>query len=174
MIPAQGELLIEETRTKQGFHAFVYPFAGRLVHEGLATLCAFRLARMEPRSVSVAFNDYGFELHCGEEFPLDESGWRELFDPRTLLPDLIECMNVHELARRQFREIARVAGLVLNNYPGKVRSQRSLQTSSGLLFDVFAKYDGDNLLLAPALRSPGIDVHSPLICPASPRAKNPQ
>ncbi len=151
-VPEPGELLIEQTRTAAGFHSFVYPFAGRLVHEGLATLCAFRLARDRPRSVGVAFNDYGFELHAAEEFALDEEGWRELFEPRTLLPDLLECMNVHELARRQFREVARVAGLVLSSYPGRARGTRSLQASSGLLFDVFAKYDTDNLLLAQAQR----------------------
>ena len=152
VVPGEGELLIEETRTRHGYHAFVYPFAGRLVHEGLATLGAFRLARQQPRSIGIAFNDYGFELHCAQEFALDEDGWREVFDPRALLPDLLECMNVHELARRQFREIARVAGLVINSYPGKARSMRSIQTSSSLLFDVFAKYDSDNLLLAQAQR----------------------
>ena len=119
VVPAPGEMLIEETRTKHGHHAFVYPFAGRLVHEGLATLCAFRLARNEPRSIGIAFNDYGFELHCAQEFALDEEGWRELLEPRTLLPDLIECMNVHELARRQFREISRVARSGAEHYPGK-------------------------------------------------------
>ena len=152
IVPAADQLLVEETETREGYHAFVYPFAGRLVHEGLATLFAFRLSQQRPRSIQLAFNDYGFELRCAEPFDLDAEGWMELCDTRTLLVDLLDCMNVHELARRQFREIARVAGLVLGGYPGKPKSNRSLQASSGLMYDVFTKYDSDNLLIAQAQR----------------------
>ena len=152
IVPARDQLLVEETQTREGYHAFIYPFAGRLVHEGLATLFAFRLSQQKPRSIQLAFNDYGFELRCAEPFDLDAEGWMELCDTRTLLVDLLDCMNVHELARRQFREIARVAGLVLGGYPGKPKSNRSLQASSGLMYDVFTKYDSDNLLIAQAQR----------------------
>ena len=103
IIPQANQLLVEETETRDGYHTFVYPFAGRLVHEGLATLFAFRLSQQKPRSIQLAFNDYGFELRCAESFGLDAEGWMELCDSRTLLPDLLECMNIHELARRQFR-----------------------------------------------------------------------
>ncbi|MGI9242945.1 MAG: ligase-associated DNA damage response DEXH box helicase [Verrucomicrobiales bacterium] len=151
-IPSASQLLVEETETREGHHAFVYPFAGRLVHEGLATLFAFRLSQQRPRSIQLAFNDYGFELRCAESFGLDAEGWKELCDTRTLLPDLLECMNIHELARRQFREIARVAGLVVGGYPGRPKSNRSLQASSGLIYEVFTKYDADNLLIAQAQR----------------------
>lgn len=152
VVPASGQLLIEETETSEGYHAFIYPFAGRLVHEGLATLFAFRLSQQKPRSIQLAFNDYGFELRCAESFGLDAEGWMELCDTRRLLPDLLKCMNIHELARRQFREVARVAGLVLGGYPGKPKSNRSLQASSSLIYEVFTKYDKDNLLVAQAQR----------------------
>jgi ATP-dependent Lhr-like helicase len=61
-------------------------------------------------------------------------------------------MNAAELGKRQFRGIARVAGLVLQGYPGKKKTARALQVSAGLLYDVFSKYDPDNLLLAQAQR----------------------
>jgi ATP-dependent Lhr-like helicase len=151
-IPHPHELLIETTHTKDGFHAFVYPFAGRLVHEGLSALCAYRLSRESPRTLQTSFTDYGFEIHAPEDFPADEETWRELFRSDTLLPDLIDCMNVAELARRQFREISRVAGLVIENFPGPKRTKRNLQASTALLYNVFRQYDPDNLLLAQAQR----------------------
>jgi ATP-dependent Lhr-like helicase len=151
-IPATDELLIEMTETKEGHHVFIYPFAGRLVHEGLAALCAFRLADGQEKTIGIAFNDYGFELLCDEPFAMSDEDWREVFRFDTLLPDMLECMNITELAKRQFRGIARVAGLIIAGYPGQKKSMRSIQASAGLLFDVFSKYDPDNLLIVQAQR----------------------
>ena len=152
VIPAPDECLVEETTTREGSHVYVYPFAGRLVHEGLATLVAWRIARESPVSIHVAFNDYGFELYSRADLSRDVPAWQALLAPEHLLEDLEACLNTTELARRHFREIARVAGLVLTGFPGQPKSARSLQASSGLLFDVFARYDPDNLLLAQARR----------------------
>ncbi len=152
VVPGPGQLLIEQTETKDGHHAFVFPFAGRLVNEGIGLLVAWRMARGEARSIQVTPNDYGFELHSPAplEFTADE--WRVLLSPEGLLEDLPGCLNTAELGRHQFREVARVAGLVLQGYPGSPKTAKSLQASSGLLYDVFTKYDPDNLLLAQARR----------------------
>lgn len=152
VIPKPGQLLIEEARSKDGTHVFIYPFAGRLVNEGLATLAAFRLARMRPVTIDTHFSDYGFELASPSDLFLDEAGYHALLSPENLLADLSDCMNTHELARRQFREISRVAGLVLQGFPGNQKGAKSLQASSGLMYDVFARYDPDNLLLVQARR----------------------
>ena len=63
-------------------------------------------------------------------------------------------MNTAELARRQFHEIARVSGLILQPMPGakSASKQRELQSSSSLLFEVLRRYDPENLLLAQAER----------------------
>ena len=65
-------------------------------------------------------------------------------------------LGAHEVPRGQrealFREIARVAGLVFQGYPGEGRSTRQLQVSSSLLYDVFARFDPDSLLLRQAQR----------------------
>ncbi|MEM0895865.1 MAG: ligase-associated DNA damage response DEXH box helicase [Verrucomicrobiota bacterium] len=151
-VPQPEELLVETTDTSQGHHVFLYPFAGRLVHEGLANLLAFRLSQAEPRTIHVAFNDYGFELTSDRPFAPPVEDWPEFFRVDTLLVDLLDCMNIAELARRQFREIARVAGLIVGNFPGRQKTMRTLQASSSLLFDVFNKYDENNLLLAQSQR----------------------
>jgi len=151
-IPAKGRLLIERTATREGHHLFFYPFAGRLVHEGLAALVAHRLTAGEPRSVTATVNDYGIELLSPEPIDFDEAGWQALFDRERLLDDLLACVNGSQLARRYFRDIARIAGLVFTGYPGENRSARHLQASSELFFDVFTDFDPDNLLLDQARR----------------------
>ena len=66
--------------------------------------------------------------------------------------DLIKGLNAAEMGRRQFREIARIAGLIFQGYPGEPNPARQLQASSALLYEVFAEYDPDNLLLRQAVR----------------------
>ena len=151
-IPRQDELLIEETKSREGYHLFIYPFAGRLVHEGLAALCAFRLARRTPLSFSMSANDYGFELVSPVPAPLRESLADGLFSGRNLADDIAQCLNGVEMAKRQFREIARIAGLVFSGFPGAQKTARQLQASTGLLYDVFQNYDPGNLLLDQARR----------------------
>lgn len=151
-IPAPGELLIESTQSRDGHHLFVYPMAGRLVHEGLSTLVAYRLAQAEPRTISAFATDYGFELLATTPLELDEADWRRLLSTENLLDDVLACVNGTELARRQFRDVARVAGLIFSGYPGGRKSTRQLQASSGVLFDVFQQYDPANLLLDQARR----------------------
>jgi ATP-dependent Lhr-like helicase len=151
-LPAPDELLIETTRSRDGFHAFLFPFEGRLVHEGLVALLAWRLAREAPRTFGIYQTDYGIELACAEAFVPDEAGWRRVLSPERLTEDLLSCLNGTELAKRRFRDIARVAGLVFQGYPGAAKTTRQLQTSSGLLFEVFQRFDPGNLLLAQARR----------------------
>jgi ATP-dependent Lhr-like helicase len=151
-IPSSREFLIERVETKEGHHLFFYPFAGRLVHEGLAALIALRISRVRPISFSISCNDYGFELLAPEPAPIEEALERGLLSSEALAQDIPESLNAAEMARRQFREIARVAGLTFNGYPGQNKSVRQLQASSGLLFDVFLRYDSGNLLLDQANR----------------------
>jgi len=147
-LPDADTLLVEKWQGRDGPHFFLFPFAGRLVHEGLAALVAWRIARSKPATLTMAVNDWGFELAGRDAFAADPRAWRRLLSPANLLDDLLACMNGTEMARRHFREIARVAGLV----PGGRRSDRQTQASAGLIFDVLAEHDADNMLLAQARR----------------------
>lgn len=151
-IPRPDELLIESTETRDGHHLFVYPFEGRLVHEGLAALFAYRISQLVPITFSFSMNDYGFELLSAEKPPLEEALESGLLSTSHLLHDVLQSLNAAELARRQFREIARVAGLVFAGYPGQAKSMKQVQASSSLLYDVFVRYDPNNLLLHQAQR----------------------
>ncbi len=152
LIPAGDEILIEMTRTRAGHHVSLFPFEGRLVHEGLAALLAYRIARRAPCTIDLTVNDYGIELLSGHALLLDEGDWRVLLSEGDLLEDLLACVNETQMARRQFRAIARIAGLIFNGYPGAPRQGRQLQASSDMFFDVFRDYDPDNLLLDQARR----------------------
>ena len=149
-IPKENELLIEHIETKDGFHLFVYPFEGRLVHEAMAALLAFRLGKITPISFSFAMNDYGFELLSDQPIPLDDANVYELFSAENLLTDIQKSVNASEMARRKFRDIAVIGGLIYQGKPGEAVKQRHLQSSASLLFNVFSEYDPNNLLLRQA------------------------
>lgn len=152
-LPDDESLLIEHARSRTEEHLFLYPFAGRLVHEGLAALLAFRISRRTGEAVVTTQNDYGFSLSARRGLVLDEASLRFDLSSENLLDDLVACMNTAELARRQFREIARISGLILQTPPGqKDRSQRELQSSASLLYEVLHRYDSENLLLRQSER----------------------
>jgi ATP-dependent Lhr-like helicase len=149
-MPGENELLIEQIETKDGFHLFVYPFEGRLVHEAMAALLAYRISRGVPISFSFAMNDYGFELLSDQPIPLDDSNCYELFSPDDLTADIQRSVNSAEMARRKFRDIAVIGGLIFQGYPGEHVKTRHLQSSASLLFNVFSEYDPNNLLIRQA------------------------
>jgi ATP-dependent Lhr-like helicase len=151
-LPARGRLVFEQVASREGAHWFVYPFAGRLAHEGLAALLAWRIARDRPVTFSITINDYGLELLSAEPVELSARDWQRLFDPEHLDRDIVESLDAANLARYRFRDIARIAGLVQQGYPGKGKAVRQIQASSGLIFDVLSQYDRDNLLLDQARR----------------------
>jgi ATP-dependent Lhr-like helicase len=149
-VPRNNELLVEHIETKDGFHLFVYPFEGRLVHEAMAAILAYRISRITPITFSLAMNDYGFELLSDQPIPVDDSNVYELFSPDNLLNDIQRSMNSTEMARRKFRDIAVIGGLIFQGMPGEKKKARHLQASASLLFNVFSEYDPQNLLLRQA------------------------
>ena len=157
-LPTSEVLVLESMKSREGHHLFVYPFAGRSVHMGLASLIAFRVGRVQPITFSIAINDYGFELMAPEPvdwarmFDAPTGAGVDLFDTARLLEDVIDSLNATQLSQQRFREVARIAGLVFSGYPGQPKSNRQLQASSSLFFEVFRKHDAGNLLLTQAER----------------------
>jgi ATP-dependent Lhr-like helicase len=151
-VPKENELLIEHIETKDGFHLFVYPFEGRLVHEAMAAILAWRISQITPITFSFAMNDYGFELLSDQPIPLDDSNVYELFTDKNLFEDIQRSVNSTEMAKRKFRDIAVIGGLIFQGYPGEYKKARHLQSSASLLFKVFAEYEPNNILLKQAYR----------------------
>jgi ATP-dependent Lhr-like helicase len=154
-LPTPQTLLAETLQTREGWHLFLYPFAGRNVHLGLASLLAWRAGQASAGTFSIAVNDYGFELLSGAE--RDWAGdLPRLLDASVEMGELaaqvLGSLNAGELTRRRFRDIARIAGLVPSAHPGARKSARQLQASSSLFYDVFRKYDPENSLLRQAER----------------------
>ena len=59
-------------------------------------------------------------------------------------------LNSSELARRKFRDIARISGMIFSGYPGKYVRTKHLQSSTSLLFDVIREHEPTNLLILQA------------------------
>jgi ATP-dependent Lhr-like helicase len=146
-LPSLDEFLVEYLETGDGYHLMMYPFEGRFVHEGMASLVAYRIAQIKPISFSIAMNDYGFELLSDQEIPVYEALETDLLGEDNLLKDIQASVNSIEMARRKFRDIAAISGLVFKGFPGKPVKDRHLQSSSQLFFNVFHEYDSSNLLL---------------------------
>lgn len=146
VIPRRDEFLVEYFNDKEGWHLLFYPFEGRFVHEGMAALVARRLARDLPISFSLAMNDYGFELLSDQEIDVELLINKALFSTADLYADIQSSINSVEMARRKFRDIAKISGLIFSGYPGRRKKERHLQSSAQLLFDVFKAYEPDNLL----------------------------
>ena len=149
-LPAAGDFLIERYDARDGAHCFLYPFAGRTVHLGLATLLGFRLSQGSAISLSYAVNDYGLALLVPKDQAAAlsaESLRAALFRPGDCLAqDLLDALQTGGLAQRRFREIARVAGLVFAGPPGAEKTSRQFAASSNLFYEVFQKYDPENAL----------------------------
>lgn len=150
-IPNQNQLLVEQCKTRDGFHIFIFPFEGRLVHEGMASLIAFRISRISPITFSLAMSDYGFELLSDREVNLEELlEEHALFSTKNLLDDIQHSINANEMAKRKFREIASIAGMIFQGYPGQAVRTSHMQASSSLLFETFSDHEPDNLLIRQA------------------------
>ena len=149
-IPKADEFLVELIETKDGFHLFMYPFEGRLVHEVFSALMAYRISKLKQMTFTIAMNDYGFELLSDQTIPVTEDNIEDLLSKDNLMDDVVASINASEMASRKFRDIAVIAGLVVQSQPGTRKNNKSLQSSSGLIFRVLEDYEPDNLLLRQA------------------------
>lgn len=151
MIPKEGSLLIEKVKSELGYHLFFYPFEGMYVHEVLSGLVAYRMSRLQRITFSISMNDYGFELLSDQEIAIEEALELDLFTEEHLYEDINESINMTEMAQRKFRDVATIAGLIFQGYPGKTIKARHLQASSGIIYRVFREYDENNLLLKQSM-----------------------
>lgn len=150
IVPKPNEFLIESFETNDGHHYLFYPFEGRFVHEAMGSLLSYRISLLSPITFSLAFNDYGFELLSDQKLDMQEVLDNNLFTTEYLFDDLQKSLNSTEMARRKFRDIAVISGMVFTGYPEKGVKMKHLQSSSQLLFDVFKDYEADNLLYQQA------------------------
>lgn len=151
MIPEKDTLLIERVETEHGHHIFIYPFEGMFVHEVLSGLIAYRISKLQKITFSISMNDYGFELLSDQEIAIEEVLELDLFSEENLFEDINESVNMTEMAQRKFRDVATIAGLIFQGYPGKSIRAKHLQASSGILYKVFQTYDDDNLLIKQSM-----------------------
>jgi ATP-dependent Lhr-like helicase len=149
-LPKKNEFLVEYFHSSEGYHVVMYPFEGRFVHEGMAALIAYRISQGTPITFSIAMNDYGFELLSDQEIPIYEAIETNVLGNENLMKDIQASINSTEMARRKFRDIAAISGLIFKGLPGQKIKEKHLQSSSQLFFNVFHEYESQNLLLQQA------------------------
>ena len=149
-LPQNDEFLVEVIENRDGHQVFMYPFEGRAVHEVMATLIGLRISRISNISLSMAMNDYGFELYSDKPIPVSQENIAELLRSEGLMRDVEASINAAEMARRKFRDIAVISGLVLQNLYGKQRNNKSLQASAGLIFSVLEEHNPSHILIRQA------------------------
>ncbi|NJN04869.1 MAG: ligase-associated DNA damage response DEXH box helicase [Leptolyngbyaceae cyanobacterium RM1_1_2] len=149
-LPARHELLIEICKSREGQHLYVFPFEGRFVHEGLGFLWGYRFANQQKATFTVSVNDYGFEILGPKGYPFEKLFSDRFFALDRLFDDLKASLNISELTQRKFRGIAQIAGLVFKGYPSSQKTVSQLHISASLIYDVFSKYEPENLLLQQA------------------------
>jgi len=150
IVPKPSEFLIETFKTRDGYHHLFYPFEGRFVHEAMGSLLGYRISLLSPITFSLAFNDYGFELLSDQPIDIQQVLDNDLFTTDFMLDDLQKSLNATEMARRRFRDVAIISGMVFTGYPKRGIKMKHLQSSSQLLFDVFRDYEPGNLLFQQA------------------------
>ncbi len=151
-LPTPDDFLIELTSTKDTHSLFCFPFAGRLAHEGLAMLVAARLTRQQAATFTLSVNDYGFELQSPVSISISMNDLRVALSTDNLLEDILSAINSSEITKRQFRDIARISGLVFEGYPGRGKTSKQVQASSSLIYEVLENHDAENQLLYQAKR----------------------
>ncbi len=150
ILPKSNQLLIEQVKSDEGTHIYFYPFEGKYIHEVLAALTSYRISVSQPISFSIASNDYGFELLTDQDIEIEDFLELDLLSEENLIEDIYASINNTEMAKRKFRDIASIAGLIFQGFPGKGITNRHLQASSSMIFKVFQDYDPENLLLKQA------------------------
>ncbi|MEM6452344.1 MAG: ligase-associated DNA damage response DEXH box helicase [Cyanobacteria bacterium P01_D01_bin.105] len=151
-LPAANQCLVECCRTREGQHLYVYPFEGRNVHEGLGFLWAYRFSQLQKATFTISVNDYGFEILAAKDYPFKALFDEGFFSTRYLYEEIRASLNISELTQRRFRGISQVSGLVFKGYPSAKKTANQVQISSSLIYDVFSKYEPENLLLQQAER----------------------
>ena len=152
-LPEAQELLIETWKSREGQHLYVFPFEGRFVHEGLGFLWTYRFAQHQKATFTVSVNDYGFEILAPKGYCFEsvfQTYRSHFFELDNIVDDIRASLNLSELTQRRFRHIAQVANLVFQGYPSSRKTGSQLQVSAALIYEVFAKYEADNLLLLQA------------------------
>jgi ATP-dependent Lhr-like helicase len=140
-LPGRQYLLVEETETREGKHLFIFPFEGQRVHEALASLLSVRMSELSKVTFSFAVSEYGLEILAPSDFTFPIDKLRDLLSSKNLAADIQKSLNMTQLAKKQFREISQVSGLIHQNRAGNKRTMKNLQMSSSLIFDVFSAYE---------------------------------
>ncbi|MDA9951363.1 ligase-associated DNA damage response DEXH box helicase [Oligoflexaceae bacterium] len=152
IVPDQNQFLLEVWAQKRGTHLFAYPIRGRHANHSIGLILAYRLSKKLAATYSLVVSEYGVEIVINDNSKIEALLTPELLSPTGWSDDLKMAINMSELSKLHFREIARVSNLVWQNYPRARKRGSEIKASASLLHGVFSQFEPENPLLEQADR----------------------
>ncbi len=145
-LPGAQGLLVETFPRAGRWYLVAYSFEGRNAHQTLGMLLTRRMARAGFAPLGFVATDYVVGIWSAAQ----PTGIAALFDQDMLGDDLEAWMAESSMLRRNFRNVAVIAGLVQRHQPGAERSRRQVVVNTDLIYDVLRKHQPDHVLLRAA------------------------
>ncbi len=143
ILPSNDYLLTESFTYERLEHLVIYSFAGRNANQTLGLLVSQQMEAMNLKPLGFVANDYAVTFW----------GLKSVTNPSQILHKALTEANSEkwiessQMARRAFREIAVISGLIERRHPGKRKTGNQVTISTDLIYDVLNKYEPDHILL---------------------------
>jgi ATP-dependent Lhr-like helicase len=142
-LPKHDTLLIESFPHEKLHYTVLYSFAGRNANQTLGLLLTHAMEQKSLHPLGFVASDYALAVW----------GLRSLPDPAELIkvalaaPSIDAWIERSQMAKRAFREVAVIAGLVERNTPGKRKTGRQVRVSTDLIYEVLLRHEPNHILL---------------------------
>ena len=142
-MPGRDALLVESFIYDKLDHIVLYSFAGRNANQTFGLLLTQAMEQQELMPLGFVASDYGVAIW----------GLRAVIDAAALIKAALDAPAVDswiaasQMAKRAFREVAVIAGLVERNHPGKRKTGRQVTVSTDLIYEVLKRHEPDHILL---------------------------
>lgn len=143
-LPDKNSLLVESFK-HQGLHYFVcYSFAGRNANQTLGLLLSQQMEASALLPLGFVANDYAVAFWGLAPIVKPQQLMTEAFSQ----PNTAQWIEGSQMAKRAFRDIAVISGLVERRHPGKKKTGRQVTMSTDLIYDVLRHHEPDHVLLS--------------------------
>ena len=142
-LPRPGHLLIETFSYEKLDYVMIYSFAGRNANQTLGLLLTHAMEAKDLLPLGFVASDYALAVW----------GLRSVEDVRGLLENALDTQSIEDwitrsqMAKRAFREVAVIAGLVERAYAGKRKTGRQVTVSTDLIYEVLLRHEPTHILL---------------------------
>ena len=143
IIPNTEQQLIETFSYQNTYYTCFYTFAGRAVNNTLGMLITLNWEELHYQPLAFNCSDYGLAIQTLKKVP----NVTDTLEKKAMVSRLEKWITQSQLAKRSFRNVATIAGLIEQQLPGKRKTIKQVTFSSDLIYDVLVKYEPKHILL---------------------------